>query len=156
MARRRASAFVPVLVTSLRVRFQSFPMALGWERRRRLYGIRYFRLLSPSSVRAPVPVSGLRVLVQEFRWPQWQAVFRSLPLTRGATKLLRRVCRLRSYPVISRRTRFGLCVDVGFVCMCVCCVHTCMNRYYIYMYPDKRLQKKTNYSVQNMLANLLP
>jgi len=82
MARRRASAFVPVLVTSLRVRFQSYLMALGWERRRRLYGIRYSRLLSPSSVRAPVPVSGLRVLVQEFRWPQWQAVFRSLPLTR--------------------------------------------------------------------------
>jgi hypothetical protein len=36
-----------------------FSATLGWERRRRLCGINYSRLLSPSPVCAPVPVLGM-------------------------------------------------------------------------------------------------
>ena len=75
----------------------------------------------------------------------------SMPLTRGATKVLQRARRLRIYPVISRRTRFWSmcrCRFVLFMCGVCCvvvhaCTNACTNRYYICIYPDERFQKKT-------------
>ena len=73
-----------------------------------------------------------------------------LPLVRGATKVLRRARRLRSLPVISKRTRFWFDCRCRFVCTClvrcecvqICILQACTNRYYSCMNPDERFKKK--------------